>query len=295
MKWLLSVAIIVGSAVLALCADPLQKPSTNALTDAILDRAERALRRNAHREAVEVATSVISAEPTNARAHLLRGQAYEDLREHDKAVADFSEVLKRESRPPMAALVYQHRGFEQFKLGHVKEAIADFDRFLEVQPAQAPFHWQRGIALYYAGRFEDGRKQFELHQTVNPNDVENAVWHYLCVARNTGIAKARASLMDIKGDGRVPMEQIYALFGAKGSPDEVLAAADAGKPSSGELKNRLFYAHLYLGLYFEANGNAERAQEHISKAAGPYAQEHYMGDVARVHLMLFRSGPKNRL
>jgi lipoprotein NlpI len=48
----------------------------------------------------------------------------------------------------------------------------------------------------------------------------------------------------------------------------------------------LFYAHLYLGLYFEALGDAEKARKHITRAAGQYQTGDYMGDVARVHQQL---------
>ena len=78
------------------------------------------------------------------------------------------------------------------KSGKFKEAIADFDKFLELRPKLAPDHWRRGIALYYAGKFDEGRKQFDLHRTVNPEDVENSAWHYLCNARaNTPKRPAR--------------------------------------------------------------------------------------------------------
>ena len=30
--------------------------------------------------------------------------------------------------------------------------------------------------------------QFELHQRVNPQDVENAVWHYLCKVKLVHVA-----------------------------------------------------------------------------------------------------------
>src|SRR5215813_14765165 len=129
-------------------------------------------------------------------------QRHETRREHAQAIADFDQILKLR---PKWADGYNHRGAEHFKMAHIRQSLADFDRALEIEPAQAPYHWQRGIALYYSGRFDDGRKQFELHQTVNGNDVENAVWHFLCVARQSGIAKARESLIPIVGDSRVPM------------------------------------------------------------------------------------------
>src|ERR1700737_4291932 len=90
-----------------------------------------------------------------------------------KAIAYYDQALKL--RPDWAE-GYNRRGAEHFKMGHIQQSLDDFDHAIRLEPGQAPYHWQRGISLYYAGRYEDGRKQFELHRTVNPNDVENAVW-----------------------------------------------------------------------------------------------------------------------
>ena len=89
-----------------------------------------------------------------------------------------------------------------------------------------------------------------------------------------------------KQDSRVPMMQVHALFAGKSKPQDVLAAAEAGSTSGTRLKQQLFYAHLYLGLYYEAEGQAKLAREHITKAARDYPEDHYMGQVARVHLQL---------
>jgi lipoprotein NlpI len=236
------------------------------------------------KEALSLLTQAIAIEPENPRGYFARARVYELTGESTNAVADYDEVLKRE---PSRAQAWQNRGTEHFKLGHIKEAIADFDKFLALVPQQAPHHWQRGIAYYYAGRYGDGRKQFELHQTVNPNDVENAVWHFLCVARESGVDKARAALIPIKGDSRVPMMAVHALFAGKAKPEDVLKAAEADTGiSPTRRKHQLFYAHLYLGLYFEAIGDEKQAREHITKAAGEFRGNDYMGDVARVHKQL---------
>ena len=186
-----------------------------------------------------------------------------------------------------SAAEYNRRGAEQFKLGHIQQSLADFDRAIQLDPAQAPYHWQRGITLYYAGRYEDGRKQFELHQTVNGNDVENAAWRYLCIARAGTVEEARASILPIEHDSRVPMMQIYALYKGKAGVDDVLAAAKEGNPPPAALRERLFYAHLYIGLYYEAAGKAKLAREHIALAVENRV-DHYMGDVAHVHLQLLK-------
>lgn len=236
-------------------------------------------------EALALAGKYLAAEPRNATAHFARGLVHEDLGDPAKAIADFTAALAID---PTAAAVYHHRGSEHFKLGRIAESLADFDKAVALDPRSEPHNWQRGIAQYYAGRFEDGRKQFELHQTVNANDVENAAWHFLCVARAQGLEQARHQLIPIRSDPRVPMMQIHALFAGRAAPEDVLAAARAANPSPARLTEQLFYAHLYLGLYFEALGDEARTREHIFKAAGEFARPHYMGDVARVHARILR-------
>ena len=206
------------------------------------------------------------------------------LAQERPTIADYDRLLKLR---PRWADGYNRRGAEHFKMAHIRESLKDFDRAIALEPAQAPYNWQRGISLYYAGRYEDGRKQFELHQTVNGNDVENAAWRYLCTARAGTVAAARASILPIQYDGRVPMMQIYALYKGTAAVEDVLAAAKAGDPPADALRERMFYAHLYIGLYYEAAGDGKTAREYIAKAVAG-GVDHYMGDVARVHLQLLQ-------
>jgi lipoprotein NlpI len=171
------------------------------------------------------------------------------------------------------------RAVSDFEAGRVVESASGFDRLVKLAPGSAPQLWQRGIALYYARRYRDCREQFELHRTVNPDDVENAFWHFLCVARGESPEKARAALLPVGPDPRVPMRQVYLLLQGKQTPDEVLKAA--GREPSAQ-----FYAELYVGLYFEAVGKADLALPHIRAAASERfaAAGGYMHMVARVHL-----------
>ena len=165
-----------------------------------------------------------------------------------------------------------------------KESVEAFDRLIKLQPDAKPGLWQRGLALYHADKFKEGREQFEVHQTVNPNDVENAAWHFICVAKADGVEEARKHLIPIKGDSRVPMKEVHDLFAGNGSVEAVMKAAEAGDES--ERRNQLCYAHLYLGLYFEAIGEAGKAKDHMLKAAVDYKMDHYMGKSAQVHVKL---------
>jgi lipoprotein NlpI len=176
------------------------------------------------------------------------------------------------------------RAVADFQRGRIAQSVAGFDRVAALLPDYAPQLWQRGIALYYAGRFKDCRAQFESHRTVNPDDVENAAWHFLCVARAESPAKARAALLPVGPDLRKPMREIYQMFRGSLTPDQVMAAAGDGDDMAA------FYAHLYVGLYYEAAGDARRARLHIRAAADErYVDAGYMHVVARVHRDLLGS------
>jgi len=200
--------------------------------------------------------------------------------------ADYDKVI--ELRPEIAPRVHSERGSLYFKAGKIKESLADFDALVKLQPDVEPQLWQRGIVQYYAGKFDDGRKQFEVHQTVNGNDVENSAWHFLCNARANGIEKARKEIIPIDGDTRIPMKEVHRLYKGELKVDDVLAAAKAGNPPPERLKRHLFYAHLYIGLYYEALGETDKAKEHILKAAEGYGEDDYMAGVAKVHAGQFK-------
>ncbi|HSI61530.1 MAG TPA: hypothetical protein VLE43_00390 [Candidatus Saccharimonadia bacterium] len=181
---------------------------------------------------------------------------------------------------------YFQEGVKAFFDAKPKESVAAFDKVISLERSAAPQLWQRGLSLYYTEDYKEGRKQFELHQTVNSNDVENAAWHFICVAKADGLEAARKVLIPISGDARVPMKEVHELFAGKGSEEAVLKAAAAGDVGEDVRRNHLCYAHLYLGLYFEALGEKEKAKTHMVKAATDYKMDHYMGKVAQVHVKL---------
>jgi tetratricopeptide (TPR) repeat protein len=171
------------------------------------------------------------------------------------------------------------RAVDEFSKGRITESVAAFDELARIAPGEAPYLWQRGIALYYAGRYKDCRAQFESHRKVNPDDVENAAWHFLCVARDESPAAARAALLPVGPDPRAPMREIYEMFRGSTSADAVLKAA-------GSRPQARFYAHLYVGLYAEATNDTARTRQHIEAAADEQfaAAGGYMHMVALVHL-----------
>lgn len=208
-------------------------------------------------------------------------------RELDAAITRFSQVLQRD---PNVAMAWYLRGRDHLRAGKIAEAIADFDEYLRRRPEAENQLWERGIAYYYAGQYEKGARQFENYQKFYDQDVENAVWRYLCIARQEGVEKAQATLLPVMHDRRVPMMEIYALFRGQASPEEVLRAAEQEGPLRELRTQRLFYAHLYLGLWHEAAGRAAPARHHIFEAE-KLRIGHYMWDIAHLHAQRLRSMP----
>jgi lipoprotein NlpI len=262
---------------LTLCAAVV--PDDPALASGI-----KALDAGDYKKAIQHFSDSLANDPKNFEAYWYRGVAHNQLGQNAEALADCDKAL---ALKPDAA-VFNLRGAVHFKLGKFKESLADFDRFLEAFPDKKISHWQRGITCYYAGRYEEGYKQFEAYEQFDTNDVENAVWHYLCLAKHAGADVARKKLLKIGKDQRVPMMVVYDLFAGKCKPDDVLAACAKLKDSPEKYQRSLFYAHLYLGLYYDVHGDPKRALVHLNEATEKYRVNHYMWDVARVHRDLLK-------
>lgn len=173
------------------------------------------------------------------------------------------------------------KGVDALREGRVEAAASLLDQVAQSAPELTPHLWQRGIAHYFAGNYCKAREQFEAHRKVNPNDVENATWHFLCVTETDGVAEARRAMLAAPGDPRVPMRQIYALYAGTGDHDAVQAAVDRLPPGSRARRTARFYADLYTGLLAHAEGDAKRASSYL-EAAAKATPRNVMVDVARL-------------
>jgi lipoprotein NlpI len=253
----------------------------------LIEQAQRAIARRDFNRAIEIATAAIERNVQRDRAYLLRASAYADSGRSTEAIADLDRLI--DANPKRTDLL-EMRGTEQFKLGKFKAAIADFDRECRLEPRREPWHWKRGLAYYYAGEYEKGRDQFQRYHDQEDNDVENAVWRVMCMARldGVGLQKAQQQILVVRRDPRVPMMEAYQLFAGRTTPEQVLKAIDRGDPDRDELNRRMFYGNLYVGFYYDMIGKPQPAMEHLEKAVG-HRVDHFMWDIARLHLKTMTS------
>ncbi len=254
-----------------------------------LQKISNAIQKQDHPEAIKLLDAWISAEPKEADAYATRAMIFEQLKKLESAQKDCNKAIELNDKN---AGYYDQRGGVRFKLGDVKGSLQDFDKAIELAPKRAENHWRRGISLYYLGRFADGAKQFELGKKVYANDVENAFWHYLCLARAESLAQARKQLLAIGRDARIPMMAIYDLIQGKLKDQDILDQINTAKLSGEDKKEASFYAYLYLALHAEADQRKADCQKYLEIAVKKYPISHYMWDVANVHLKLLQ---KNQL
>lgn len=215
----------------------------------------------------------------------------------------FQKMLEESSRlvqeKPMSLEGYSQRGDAYFFLGQFKDAVADYDKMIELDETQRPSHWRRGIALFYAERYPDAAAQFESYHSFDQVDRENGIWRYLSQHRAFGLEKAREGLLQYKKDDREPFPAVYKLFAGKLTPDEILLEIANADLLMTEREKRLFYAHLYIGLNYAVEGDVVQARQHLALATrntwGPVAGygPTYMWHVGRLHEELLRKKKEN--
>lgn len=225
----------------------------------------------------------LAQEAPDLRGAVEKGFAALDRRDTAGAIAAADAIVKDHNDEPAA---WRSAGDIYLRAGEAKRSLPLFRRYIERYPDREPDLWQYGIALAFAGEYEAGRKLFELHRTVNPNDVENALWHFYCVAKASSPEAASRLILPAPGDRRVPMDLLLKMYRGEADEAAVRKEVDALPAGSGrEMAN--FYAELYLAMYHDAMGARTEALKHAAKAATA-KEVNYMTDIGRIYDLLLR-------
>ncbi|MAG94366.1 MAG: hypothetical protein CMJ48_11540 [Planctomycetaceae bacterium] len=213
-------------------------------------------------------------------------------------IAKYSAEVDRLSaslkKTPESLRLYSQRGDALFFLGRFKEAVADYEKMVELNPKAEKSHWRRGIAYFYAGRYKDAAHQFEIYDSFDHVDRENGIWRYFSQYKAYGPKRAKQGLLKYEKDDREPFPSVYKLFSGELSPEAVLAKINSADVDDREREKRYFYAQLYIGLNHAVEGDLPKARNHLHKATankwgpvGGYGPI-YMWHVGRLHYDLFK-------
>jgi hypothetical protein len=92
--------------------------------------------------------AAIELNPDNADAYFNRGDAYDEIGEYEKAIADYSKAIELK---PGDALAYFNRGNAYGEIREYGKAIADYSRVVELNPGDADTYYNRGLAYQEKG------------------------------------------------------------------------------------------------------------------------------------------------
>lgn len=192
-----------------------------------------------------------------------------------------------EETPQSVNLLSRRGDLRQF-LGRFTGAVADYEKMIEIDPAQDAPHWRLGIAYYFNGEFEKCSKQFEKYHQYDGRDRENGVWKFLCDARSKGLDQARGSMLVYTRFDRHPFPSIYEMLEGKVSPQAVI---DGARALSGKQNPEVsFFALYYAGIYHDLVGDTANGARLVRQAVNLFNEDKagnggpgYMWQVARLH------------
>ncbi|HSQ55508.1 MAG TPA: tetratricopeptide repeat protein [Gemmata sp.] len=113
-------------------------------------------------------TAARSDEPKTAEEFLQRGHMWYRKGEWDKAIKDYSEVIRLAPKDPNG---YYQRGCARGEKRELKEAIEDFTEAIRLDPNNAAAYSMRGNSKVWARDFPNGVKDLDRAIRLNPKDV----------------------------------------------------------------------------------------------------------------------------
>jgi lipoprotein NlpI len=183
------------------------------------------------------------------------------------------------------------RGDAHLFLGHFAEAVADYEKMIQLDPSEDAKHWRLGIAYYFAEKWEKSSRQFAKYHAYDGHDRENGVWKFFADLHWHGEEAARREMLAYAQFDREPFPSLYDMLAGKITPKNFRADLTARKLTSNP--GVAFFADYYGGLYEEALGHHEEALRQVAKAVAlfhpdePIARNsNFMWQVARVHFDL---------
>lgn len=118
------------------------------------------------RKALPCVNEVLAGHPSSS-AYVARGRVYYANRETEKAIADFSEALRRS---PKSAEAYYLRGLASLRLANFDNALQDFTEVTKLQPTNADAFF--GCATAWKRKGDDARAilDFAEASSLDPSD-----------------------------------------------------------------------------------------------------------------------------
>ena len=244
-----------------------------------------------YRNEIEIAryTEMLQSSEMNteqqAELFLRRGRLYDSVGLSTLARIDFNRAVKLK---PDLASVYNFLGIHHTLAQNFGKAYEMFDAVLELDKEHQYAYLNRGIALYYGGRPELSRQDFEAFLSRSPSDAYRVLWLYLAQA-NVDPASAYQQLQ-ANSQALNPDKwstQLVQLYLGQVSETQFLAQISEGVGGQQQYLERLCEAYFYLAKLYQARGKQAVAVDFFKLALATNVYEFVEHKYARLELELF--------
>ncbi|PKF51887.1 lipoprotein NlpI [Enterovibrio nigricans] len=193
-----------------------------------------------------------------AQIYYERGLINDSLGLRDLARLDFNRSL---SFDPAQPDVFNILGVYFTQSGMYDAAYEAFDSTLELNEIHQYAERNRGIALYYGGRYMLAERDLLKHYNDNINDAYRALWLYLVDIENDGAELARQQL-ETRFSGSDKQDwgwEIARLYIGDVSEEQFFHDIMITSQNNAQLAQRLCEGYFYLAKRYQAVGDLSSA------------------------------------
>ncbi|MGA3179360.1 MAG: tetratricopeptide repeat protein [Verrucomicrobiota bacterium] len=191
------------------------------------------------------------------------------------------------ARNPGCWMAYDNLGVTLFKKGHPEEALAQYRKAFEINPADKDLRNNMGAALFQTGQKEEAIAQYRQALELDPNNAEArnnlAVALFDKGAKEEAIAQYRKALQ-IKPDYAEARNNLGVALFDKGGKEEALAQYRRAL----EIDPQSAKADYNLGCALASEGQLDKAISHFRRAAKN--QPGYANAYSSLGLVFFQKG-----
>lgn len=193
---------------------------------------------------------------------LERGLCYSAVGEHEKAIADLTEVLKTS---PKETLLYEKRGNALLALGKYQDALKDFNRALLLGTESGDVYFHLGLAHFCLKKYPNTTRDFSawFERTFWEDDKKNPLaltMTILSMKRSQQESQVQKLLKDATSGMAKTVgwrKSVLSMLQHKIGAEQFVAQTE--KKS---LKDRT-QAHCYASLYLLSESKAKEAKQHF--------------------------------
>lgn len=198
------------------------------------------------------------SDDARAQLHYERGLMHDSLGMRDLARLDFNQSL---SLKPDQPGVFNILGVYFTQNGHYDAAYEAFDSTLELDNSHSYAARNRGIALYYGGRYRLAHQDLLHHYQEDRDDPYRLIWLYLVERDWKGDTKAQQALATRKANAEAAGWgwQLVDMYLGELSERELLEQLASQGEDNELLAERLCEAYFYLAKRYQFQGDNDRA------------------------------------